>query len=98
MSDDQRINDIRGDIRQLFEIVSKTQQAIVRVETKLDTTPKCPDPGACTRVERACVEQNRRLAVLETAENKRTGAFVAVGLVCSGLTAMATLFVEWLRK
>jgi hypothetical protein len=58
---------------------------VARLETKLDTALN------------ALVEQNHRLGVLETAENKRSGALVAIGIACSGIATGLTLFVEYIR-
>ena len=58
---------------------------MARFETKLDTAL-----GALT-------DQNRRLATLEVAENKRAGALAVVGLVCGAVATGATLFVEWIK-
>ena len=49
------------------------------------------------KTERALVEQNRRINVLEVAENKRVGALVAIGTACSFIGAGIMAGVEFLR-
>ena len=49
------------------------------------------------KIERALIDQNRRVAVLEVAENKRVGALVAIGTVCSFIGAGIMAGVEFLR-
>ena len=46
----------------------------------------------------ALVDQNRRLSVLETAENKRAGALAMVGMVSGVIATGATLLVQHFRK
>ena len=59
---------------------------VARIETKLDS--------ALT----ALVEQNRRLTVLEVAENKRTGALFAIGTICTMIGGAITMIVDVFRK
>ena len=49
------------------------------------------------KIERALIDQNRRVAVLEVAENKRVGALVAIGTACSFIGAAIMAGVEFLR-
>jgi len=58
---------------------------VARIEIKLDT--------ALT----ALTEQNRRLVVLEVAENKRTGALVAIGTVCTMIGGAIIMLVDLLK-
>lgn len=58
---------------------------LARVETKLD--------AALT----ALSEQNRRLTVLEIAENKRTGALVAIGTICTMIGGAIIMVVDLIR-
>ena len=59
--------------------------ALSRMETKLDTALN------------ALSEQNRRIMVLEVAENKRTGALVAIGTVCSVLGGAITVAFDYFK-
>ena len=58
---------------------------VARIETKLDIAIA------------AQVDQNRRLGVLEVAENKRLGAMIAVGTICGFIGTGATMVVEFLK-
>jgi len=58
---------------------------VSRIETKLDMVLK------------AYTDQNRRLAILEMAENKRAGVIATVGFLCGVIGAGATLFVEYIK-
>ena len=49
------------------------------------------------KTERALIEHNRRINVLEVAENKRVGALVAIGTACSFIGAAIMAGVEFLR-
>ena len=59
--------------------------AVSRIETKLDSALN------------ALTEQNRRLTVLEIAENKRTGALVAIGTVCTMVGGGIIMLVDLLK-
>ena len=58
---------------------------VARIETKLDAALN------------ALTEQNRRLVVLEVAENKRTGALVAIGSICGVIGSVVTLAFDYLK-
>lgn len=58
---------------------------LARMETKLDNALN------------ALSDQNRRVTVLEVAENKRTGALVAVGSICGGLGSFIVLAIDYLK-
>ena len=45
----------------------------------------------------ALIDQNRRLGILETAENKRAGALATVGFICGAIGTGATLLVEYIK-
>jgi hypothetical protein len=98
MSDDQRIHDMREDIGKLFTLVSETKQAMARIETKLDLAPKCPDPGACTRVEEGLEDLDSRVDKLEASEDRRIGVFATIGAICSLVGGATALLVECLRR
>ena len=59
---------------------------IARIEEKLDTALH------------ALVDQNRRIVVLETAENRRMGALVAIGSICSVCGGAVVAVIEFFRK
>ena len=96
MSDGQRIDDMREDISKLFELMSTMQQAVVRIETKMDATPRCPDPGACVRVERGMQDYGVRIHALEKAEDKRTGFLAAVSVLSTLLGGAIAMLVNWI--
>ena len=58
---------------------------VSRIETKLDIALN------------GLADQNRRLAALETAENKRVGALVAIGAICSTVTGAAVMLFDHLK-
>jgi hypothetical protein len=62
-----------------------TDAVLASIETKLDSALQ------------ALVDQNRRIGILETAENKRTGALVAIGATCSAVGAGLAMAVEYLK-
>ena len=45
----------------------------------------------------ALVDQNRRVTALETAENKRTGALLAIGTVASAIGAGAVMLFDFFK-
>ena len=55
---------------------------LAKFETKLDSALQ------------AMVDQNRRIGVLEVAENKRIGAMVAIGSFCSAIGAGLVLVID----
>jgi len=59
---------------------------VARIETKLDYAIN------------ALTEQNRRLTILEVAENKRVGALVALGTICSAIGGGFVALVEFFKK
>jgi hypothetical protein len=59
---------------------------LARFETKLDSALL------------ALVEQNRRIGTLEVAENKRTGALVAIGTCCSIIGGIIAMVIDAFRK
>jgi len=58
---------------------------VSRIETKLDAALN------------ALTEQNRRLTVLEIAENKRIGALVAIGSICSTIGGGLVLAFDYFK-
>lgn len=58
---------------------------VSRIETKLDAALL------------ALTEQNRRLLVLEIAENKRTGALIAIGTICTVIGGGLTMAFDYLK-
>jgi hypothetical protein len=50
-----------------------------------------------SRFENALIEQNRRLNILEVAENKRVGAIAAIGLVCSFIGGIFVLVIDFFK-
>lgn len=58
---------------------------LARMETKLDNALN------------ALSDQNRRVTVLEIAENKRTGALVTLGVLCSLVGSGLTLVVDYFK-
>ena len=59
---------------------------VSRIETKLDSALN------------AMTEQNRRLILLENAENKRVGALATIGIICGFIGTGLTLLFEHLKK
>ena len=74
-----------GNEAKIFEVLDELRERVTRIETKLDTTPKCPDPGACVRVEKALFDHNRRLTILELAQSQRLGERTAIAAVCTAV-------------
>ena len=58
---------------------------LARMETKLDNALN------------ALSDQNRRVTVLEIAENKRVGALVALGTICSAVGGGLVLIVDFFK-
>ena len=59
---------------------------LARLEEKLDTVLK------------GYADQNRRLTVLEVAENKRIGALVAIGTICSAIGGGMVLVIDLFKS
>jgi hypothetical protein len=59
---------------------------LARIETKMDAAIA------------SLTEQNRRLVVLEVAENKRVGALVAIGTVCSLFGGAIVMVVDFFKN
>lgn len=85
-------------IDKLYEMVGEIKAVAIRIEATMAAAPKCADPGACVRVEKALVEQNHRLVYLEAQENKRVGAIAITGLICTFVGAGISLAVSWFHK
>lgn len=59
---------------------------VARIETKLDSALQ------------ALVDQNRRLTMLEIAENKRIGALIAIGTGCGVIGGLITFAIDVLSR
>jgi CHASE3 domain sensor protein len=53
--------------------------------------------ASMAKIENALCEQNRRVIILESAENKRTGALIAIGTVCSVLGGAVAVAVDFFK-
>jgi len=53
--------------------------------------------ASMAKIENALCEQNRRVIILESAENKRTGALIAIGTVCSVLGGLIAVAVDFFK-
>lgn len=91
MSDTHRIDE-------LYKMTGDIKASVTRIEAQVQAMPRCPDPGACLRVEAALVDQNRRIGFLEAQENKRIGAIAITGLICTVIGAGISLAVSWFHK
>jgi hypothetical protein len=67
----------REDNRRIFSKLEEIAQSVAVSTSK----PSCPDPGACMRLERAYVDQNRRLTLLEMAEQRKVGLIAGVTII-----------------
>ena len=82
----------------IYDALDDIKKRLTRVEVLIESQPKCPDPGACIRVEKAGGEYNKRIMMLELAESRRLGERTMIGLLCTGLGIAVTSIVEFFRK
>jgi len=87
-------DNVRRDLGRLFERMDEMNSRL----QVLQSTPQCPDPGACKRMEVALFEQNRRLITLELARQRTLGELTAVGTMCTILGAVVGWIIEWGHK
>lgn len=87
-------DNVRADLGKLFE---RMDEINARLQV-LQAAPKCPDPGACKRMEVALVEQNRRLVSLEVARQRTLGEITAVGTMCTIIGAVVGWIIDWSHK
>lgn len=88
----------RKEIREDFHRLFAKMEEVATSLAVMKSVQHCPDPGACIRLEKSMVDQNRRIALLELADSRRMGERAIIGTVCVFVGSLIGWVINWFSK